>query len=280
MTQPWAILLDARLSREARIMGAHLHFMGAGDHKVSTEDWQRLLGASRGGPPKRQSIAGWAAELELYGYVAKRSGGVGSPIFTVPQEDGKGKLATVPQRDGSRSTVPQGDTLQSSRRTVEPHVVVVEDVVVGDVVEDARERRYSLDPRVREILDAPDGDAPALNGCRGAVVDYLEGRVMGPSQVGYVRSIQAWLRGGSGTPRGLLDVSDPVHIIATALNDLLTEDETKYKSGRGQVGVIANLRAKLSVLIAQELAPARHSRSPDPTPAQPKHRTREVYVEQ
>lgn len=272
-------------------MGAHLIALGDGKHEVSTEDWQRLLGPSRGGPPKRQSIAGWAAELELHGYTQKVPGGVHSPRYevvlqedgrasTVPQGDGKGGISTVPLGDGSRSTVPQGDTLQSSRRTVEPHVVVVEDVVVGDVVEDARERRYSLDPRVREILDAPDGDAPALNGCRGAVVDYLEGRVMGPSQVGYVRSIQAWLRGGSGTPRGLLDVSDPVHIIATALNDLLTEDETKYKSGRGQVGVIANLRAKLSVLIAQELAPARHSRSPDPTPAQPKHRTREVYVEQ
>lgn len=81
------LIADARLTREARIMGAHIHILGEGKHEISTEDWQRILGASRGGPPKRQTIAGWAAELELYGYV--ESVGVGPDVVAyAPIDEG------------------------------------------------------------------------------------------------------------------------------------------------------------------------------------------------
>jgi hypothetical protein len=93
----------------------------------------------------------------------------------------------------------------------------------------------------------PDG-VPYLEGCRGALRDYLTARVPTDRQYAYVRSIQSWLQGSTGGPKGLLNVDDPVHLIATALNDLGTEDETTFKSGRGQVGVIATLRVKIEHL--------------------------------
>lgn len=280
----WVTVLgDMRLSREARLMALHLVSLGAGEHRVSTEGWQEVLGATARGYPKRASIATHIQELVFAGWLRRREGGSGSPfyaialqypqgtpaVFPCPSGDGRAETAPVPSGDAKTSPIPSGDVFRAPPGTGEPHVVVGDVVVDVEGVAHAHAKRYSLDPRVRDLLDNPDVDTPPLNGCRGAIVDYLEGRVMGPGQVGYVRSIQAWLRGGSGTPRGryggLLDVQNPIHLIATGLNDLLTEDETKYKSGRGQVGVIATLRTKLSVLIDQELAPHQERTAQRPT---------------
>lgn len=281
----WVAILDDRgLSREARLMAMHLCRLGPGEHEVSTEDWQRVLGrtASSRGYPKRHTIATHTKELELAGWVTRKDGGIGSPRYSLQSPPGTVEQsgyrtgpvpqpATVPGGDGRGG--PAGDgriPLVAPPGTVDVRVVVEEEEVGEE--EDAREvGGYSLVPSVESIVDQPGDDGrPLLEGCRGALLDYLRARVMGPGQIGYVRSLQAWLRGGSGTPRGLLDVDDPPHLLATALNDLLTEDERKYKSGRGQVGVIANLRTKVEVLATAEMRPAKATGTDGPI-----HRSRQ-----
>ena len=88
--------------------------------------------------------------------------------------------------------------------------------------------------------------ADQFEGCRDSLRDYLMARVMGPQQYGYVQTLRAWLDGGIGTPKGLLDLSekDQTKAIATALNELLGANEKTFKSSRGQDGQTGTLRTK------------------------------------
>jgi len=76
------LIRDARLTREARIMGAHILLLGPGQHEVSTEEWQKILGCTPGGFPKRQRISSWAHALEICGYVQSRPVGRDLRVYT------------------------------------------------------------------------------------------------------------------------------------------------------------------------------------------------------
>lgn len=249
-----ALLSDSRLSREARLMGLYVASLGEGEHEVANDDFRRLLGRSlQGGTPKDRTLAGYASELVLHGWVEKNPGGRGSPryVFTIPPEASKGNALLS---SGSSTSLPEpskdsvyyapGDqqTARSSSR---------EEVVVGE--EETRAREHELDPKAAEVMNEPGPQGlPVLKGCRGALRDYLQARVPTRRQHAYVRTVQAWLAGGGGAPRGLSRVPNPTHILATALNDLGTEDELTFKSARGQVGVTSTLRTKVEVLIGME----------------------------
>ena len=288
------LMADHALPDAARVVGYHIATHDTGE---GVEMRHEVVAALLHGWPGEDKVRATLRVLRLAGYAERRPGGrdhgdtyhwTGDRVGVQPHSKDRVGMEPHPKSDiesGSGPTLSDSVGVQPHSKL---HDVVVDDGVVDvEGVAHAHAKRYGLDPRVRDLLDNPTEDAPPLNGCRGAIVDYLEGRVMGPGQVGYVRSIQAWLRGGSGTPRGryggLLDVRDPIHLIATGLNDLLTEDETKYRSGRGQVGVIATLRTKLSVLIDHELAPRHQPGSKadagatDPTP--PPRRTPRVHIE-
>jgi len=235
-------------------MGAHVLALGPGKHEVSTEDWQRLLGPSRGGPPKRQSIAGWATELELHGYVRKVPGGVGSPRYevvpqgdgsaaaTVLQEDGSGvplqyrtgtvEPSTVPVEDGRASTVPQGDTLQSPRGTPRARVPPPP----------------PPPPLCARARGAIEKHGEVFGGCRGSLADYLTERVAPDEQHAYAMTVLGWIQGtdpsvwmGAG---GEIVTEDRPRIIAGCLNELRTGDEVgRYFTGHP--GSPKNLRAKI-----------------------------------
>lgn len=247
-----ALVRDSRLTREARIMGAHLIALGAGKHEVSTEDWQRLLGPSRGGPPKRQSLSGWAAELELHGYARKVPGGVGSPRYeVVPQEDGRGstvlqedgraEIPTVPLGDGSRSTVPQEDTLPSPRRTVE-----------ASPTPPPYPTPTPPPPLAASVEAALEVQAEHLNGCRGSLRDYLVDRVSPENRHGYAMTVSGWIQGtneavwADGRGEHLHDGRSAV--LADALNQLRSGDEVGPHFP-GPPGDIRNLQKKVRYLV-------------------------------
>lgn len=261
--QQISALGDTRLPAAARVLLLAMMLGDPDGMEWRRDDIRELL--SSGDPSSDDTIRRLLRSLETTGWVERTPGGKGhGDTFRVlgPHECGSNEAIRVGMGAALKNRVGYGAALKPDRAagvpTLKAPVVEGEDVVVDDEVAGARARRYSLDPAVLDILAEPgDNGTPTLKGCRKALRDYLQARVMGPAQVGYVRSLQTWLRGGSGTPRGLLDVDDPPHLLATALNDLLTEDETTYKSGRGQVGVIANLRAKVEHLARAETRPMR-----------------------
>lgn len=268
---------DTRLPAAARVLLLAMMLGDPDGMEWRRDDIRELL--SSGDPSSDDTIRRMLRSLETTGWVERTPGGKGhGDTFRVLglQECGSNAGIRVGMGAALKDRVGMGAALNGFRAagvpTLSAPVVVEEEEEVVGEEEDAREvAGYSLVPSVESIVDQPGDDGrPLLEGCRGALLDYLRARVMGPGQVGYVRSLQAWLRGGSGTPRGLLDVDDPPHLLATALNDLLTEDERKYKSGRGQVGVIANLRTKVEVLAAAEMRPARATGTDGPI-----HRSRQ-----
>lgn len=132
-----------------------------------------------------------------------------------------------------------------------------------------------IDPRADEVIVRL---ADRLNGCRGALTDYLEHRVPQARQYGYVQSVVTWLDGGDPSvfrkPSGDRVPSDEVTgLLATAFNELLSTDEALMKRPVGDPG---NLRTKISVLVQQRYAdrpPRTASGSPKrsgaPAPSEP-----------
>lgn len=249
------LLEDARLSREARIMGARLARLGDGEHEVSTEEWQVLLGRSpRGGAPKRQTIAGYASELEMFGWIERSGGGRGSPRYRFLRSPS----GTVEPEGAPDSTVPQGvgRVLQSPRGSVDgefyspPGVPErASTVPQGDARARGSSSSYTeapppppLDVRVENALGSDD-----MRGVRGSLRDYiLTGRPERP--YAYVQSVAAALQGANPdwwvTMDGGQYRGEKAPIIAGALNELMQGDEI----GRyfpGPPGDIANLRAKV-----------------------------------
>lgn len=284
--QERTLLTDARLSREARLMGLYLASRGE-QVEVSTEDWQRILGSShQGGFPTRRTLAHYAAELTTWGYVEKKPGGSGSPRYEFLQ----GSQDPVEALQGSGSPVEQNS--YRAPRATEDHSTGLREpgrgassssrvVVVDDVEEraDTGEPRYSLEPKVTDAIEG----AEDLIGCRGALRDYLRRRVMGPQQWGYVQTVRTWLAGGIGAPKGLHDAppEDRTHLFAAALNELASESvatEQAYRAARGKVGQTATLRSKVEYLVRREKSSARNGSDSTP-PDTPTHARRTPFPE-
>lgn len=248
-----ALLEDARVSREARLMGLYLSRFPGEELEVSTEDWQRLLGKGPRGYPKRQSIAGHAQELELLDYIERRPGGAGSPRYryrlptpqgtversTVPPGDGKHLTPTVPPGDGSHSTVPPGDILASPQGTVEAS---------PPPPPNPPPPPPPLAPMAEEAI----GREEDLAGCRGALRDYLRQRVEPENQHGYAMTVLGWIQGtheatwADGHGNHLRE--DRAAVIADALNQLRAGDEVgPYFPG--PPGDIRNLQKKVRYLV-------------------------------
>jgi hypothetical protein len=101
----------------------------------------------------------------------------------------------------------------------------------------------SLDERTAAVVEQ-------MNGCRGALTDYLLARVPDPTrQYSFAQSVASWMNGADVTPwrlpnGGLLPEDERPGMLATALNELAASDERKMARGVGDPG---NLRTKLNI---------------------------------
>jgi len=114
--------------------------------------------------------------------------------------------------------------------------------------------RATLDPKADEAIER---HGEKLAGCRGALRDYLAQRVHPPRQYAYVQKIAGWLDGLDPSvfrlPDGTtLPADGRTGLLADALNDLAASDERCMKRPAGDP---ANLRTKISVLLAQRCDP-------------------------
>lgn len=214
-------------------MGTYLAKQGE-EVEVSTQEWQVILGRSRRGAPKRQTISGYVSELEMYGWIERRPGGSGSPRYRFLQSlSGTGEkslqslsglyspseiTSTVPKRGGRASPPPLNTPVTSSS------------VARGaeSFIEDS---------------------ADVLNGCRGSLRDYLAERVEPERQLAYVQTLVGMMQGtdewawtdGAGNRVPLEDRST---IVAGCLNELRLGDEVGQYFPQSPGG-IKNLRSKI-----------------------------------
>lgn len=268
-------------------MALHLISLGAGEHRISTEGWQEVLGATARGYPKRASIATHVQELVFSGWIRRREGGSGSPFYSislpypqgmvrsapVPSGDGKAETAPVPSGDASGSPIPSGDVFRAPPGTPEP----------SPPPPILPSTSSSYDARVREAME----EHEELRGLRGALADYFAlGRV--PNPYAYTMTILGWIQGTDPSvwvdPRGGESLHDGRQkVIAGCLNDLANCEEV----GRyfpAEPGDAANLRAKIrfkvrSILGARRDA-ARHALQPTGTDGAPppSRQRREVRI--
>lgn len=292
VTPLWVHLLDdTRLSREARLMALHLVRLGDGEHQVSTQDWQRVLGAGPRGVAKRQSIAQYMQELEVLGWIRRREGGSGSPYYQllpspqgtpaaspVPSGDARGASAPVPSGDASGSPVPSGDTLPSPQGTP-AGPLLLQDIFV---VSDSRTRtREQLHPDAEHAIEGAEG---VLNGCRGALRDYLAARVKPERQYGYVQRLVTSLQGADefmwADKTGRKLTEGRTGILAAALNELIAGSEVGEHFS-DPPGGFSNLRSMVRYLVASHFGAERDATRTTGSierAQRPARQTREVQV--
>lgn len=263
----WEAILDDRsLSREARLMAMHLLRLGPGEHEVSTEDWQRVLGKSSRGFPKRQSIAMHAQELELAGWIGRRPGGAGSPRYALQSPQGMVGDSTVPSGDASLQS-PQGTAqpLQSPQGTSysppRGRQEAPSSSTGGSTSSGAHAREdveiSDLHPMAARVLTS---EAETLGKAGPALRDYLVLRVRPEFQYGYARSTVGSLTGMDEVmwrdKTGATLHDDRDEVLRQVFNDLLACDETGpyFKHEPGEFG---NVRSKVAYVVNRRLGAER-----------------------
>lgn len=274
MSDRLALLADARLPGDARIMAMLVLEMGEGWHEVSHDQFRALLPDG----PSDETIRRHLRRLESAGWIeANKKTGRRPPQYRVRTREDAGAFGGF--RDALVSSLPLshvGDTdsgphprgaeesyahTHVGQKGVSPTpvggkapVVVVEEEVVGEVGE-TREA-FDIDEKVQDLLDREESDVVGL---RDSMVDYLTDRVQTDRQWGYVSSIRSWFDGSPSAPRGLheLEPLEQRKLLASALNELLQTDEvSEFRSARGKVGEISTLRTKVEYLLRRMKRPA------------------------
>jgi hypothetical protein len=251
------IMTDLRLTPEARCIVAHIYLKGDGEHEITADELASVvLHPSRG---KVQSAVRIGCSL---GYIERREGGRGhSPFYRYRgTPDGQLKALSSPpdeQLNTENGTSEARDEIIGDRQTSTYPLSSPSD---GHLSSRARESRAVgvvgvgvdnpsiISPSAERALEKS-GDK--LNGCRGALRDYLAARVPPARQVGYVQLLVGWRDGIDGTvfrrPDGsAVPPEDQTALLANALNDLAASDEAKMSRPLGDP---ANLRTKINILL-------------------------------
>ena len=216
-----AIVADPRLTPDAVRLILYVALRGDGEHEIESETLRILLRCSGQGPVrtavKRASHAG---------YLSWRQGGrshANRYRYLAPEAE----LCT--------------HTAASNARYASP--------VEEEGGEDSPLKPRRLAPEAKEAIEAL---ADQLNGCEGALQDYLGARVDPDRQCPYVRTVASWLadpdthfrlRNGEVVPP-----PKRTKVLAEAIHELHATDERerKYKTGDP-----ANLKTKLRVVLDQ-----------------------------
>lgn len=266
-----ALLTDARLTPESRIVGLWVAFKGIGRHEVSYPEFASVISYEAGEKRVRAALR----ELTGSGYLVRSPGGRGHSDFyefRLPSsgdtlnDDSQADRVAATEATLNPDRVPiieyPGATLSADRVPAEGHpkenleypgdtlnglacVIRTEPLVVvgGDASAQAR-----LSPQAESALST---HSELLRGCRGSLRDYLASRVPERRQASYVHSVAGWLNGIDANvwsrPDGSkLEPEKRTAMLANALNDLAASDEAQLKR---PVGDPANLRTKINILL-------------------------------
>lgn len=244
----FALLTDNGLTEEARILGLYLS-------EVAREEAQGILldelAVHLHGCPNPDTVGRHLRMLRLSKYVEKSPGGRGHPdkYLWIARENSRTKDIA---RDLARAKSAYPSNIHGLNDTV-----VVGEVRVGEEEENARAREPALDVEnlSSNALRVMEDHQDDLEGCQGALRDYLLLRVPRDRQYPYVRTVINWFAGLDPTlwklPTGAsLPSEDRAPLLTQALNDLGASDEKMMKR---PVGDIANLRVKVGILLKQRV---------------------------
>ncbi len=295
-----ALLADARLSGDARVVGLLILEMGDGWHELDRKRIAALFGGLSNETVRRTirrlESTGWievnsntGRRPSQYRFVTNTESGplsglrnalTQSLIDLLPHTDEGQTLDSAPHTRGANGTPHTDEGPTKSLPLVDedltastPHTRGADMRVVGSRGSRSRstssgERagaRFTIDARVQEVLDSDQ-----LEGARGSITDYLAERVETHRQWGWLCTVRGWFNGLTGSPRGFanLDTVDQVGTIASALNELLQDDELSYRSARGRVGSVYTLRTKVELLLkmpaGSDVSPAAQSEAAVP----------------
>jgi hypothetical protein len=235
-TELLAVVSDQGLTDAARVIAVRLYAMGDDWHELSPDDFSRMVA----GYPQRDTVRKHLRQLEMAGYVERQAGGKGHSDrfrfgFSVGAES-QPKNDRVGQESDSKVLASEPNPTLTPRSSSKEEIAALEPPISPLPLSDAATR----------ALDQHDD---LLSGCRGALTDYLTASVPPPRQQPYVQSLATYLNGfgiqwqnaeGETIPK-----DQRTGIIAAALNELGSQDETSMKN---PVGDIRNLRTKLGIL--------------------------------
>lgn len=287
-----ALLADARLPGDTRIIGLYILELGEGWHEVSHEQLRAVLAGGQSDETVRRHLR----RLESAGWIeARKNTGRRPPKYRIREahETPGGRLrealaGSLPHTcEGERDVSPthtrgreNNPTPVRGKESLAPHTRGAEGPLPhiheghrggrrggqqlytpreGDAAGAAGSAgapgagpvpEFDLHPRAEEVLAERADD---LNGCRGALRDYLRTRVPTDRQYGYVRSVISWLDGMDASVFRLPSGSrappeDARKMLRVGLNELLGGAEEQMKRPLGDPG---NLKTKISILCKQ-----------------------------
>lgn len=238
------MMMDARLSSDARVIGFFIANRGPGAHEISREEFGDVITNDAGRDRVRRALA----QLERLAWVTRRPGGRGHfDTFEFSGLEFRGLKIKPPETPS-----PKTDS-RLEPRPLSP---------IGSSTQD--DNNPLISPLAEKALEQHD---EKLGGCRGAIRDYLTVLPVGRRQAAYVQTVAAYLddidpsvwRLPSG---GWLPKPDRTAVLAVALNELAAGDEKMMKR---PVGDPANLKTKINILLKQRedkpLLPQRTPRS-------------------
>lgn len=217
-----AVIADARLSPEACRIVLYVASMGDGAHEVSHREFARVL--QNPGQKKLREAIQDATDL----YLNRTAGGRGH------NDRYEFRCAT--------SVQPKSDR-------VAPGAHLKPTVVGGEGSSTPFDSPVDQYPLAVNAMKAISDSAEKLEGCRGALVDYLQARVKTDRQYSYVQAVVSWLDNpaqvfndatGARVPQ-----AERVKLLAVALNEMAASDESMYKA---PVGDVRNVKNKLFAL--------------------------------
>lgn len=248
-----ALLADARISSDARLLVMLVMLMGEGWHEVEHATFRALLT----GGPSNETVRRHLRAAEAAGWIERKAGGRGhaTSYRFLPRGERSWQF-----RDALVCALPdkalRGVALSEFSPTTQSAYAppVVRSTMVGSSTMEKSRAPAREDPGVSdqaaEAMAGRDGD---LNGCRGALRDYLETSVPTSRQYGYVQTLVTWL---DGIDRSVFQLPDGGQLpadkrtgyLALALNELMAGDESQMKRPVGDPG---NLKTKLNILLKQ-----------------------------
>ncbi|HEX7050055.1 MAG TPA: hypothetical protein VF188_07650 [Longimicrobiales bacterium] len=251
------IVGDPRLTPDAVRVVLYVATRGDGEHEIDACELMALL-RCKSDKPVRNAVR----LAETYGYLRCRQGGRDHPnryTYLCPVADVSETYTS--QGAEVKDTPPQGQ----SYPTYSAHRAEVSAITRDDTRQSDRERDSQESPPVvpptTPVLDERAELAIAqhnglLDGCRGALRDYLAARVPPPKQFGYVQRVATVVNGlgFNWNPLGGDGIPPPARpgLVAAALNELLaTGERTADPPMKWSDGDPRNLLTKLEILIKQ-----------------------------